>query len=118
MTKKFYILLLVTFGFLMGPTLNYAQVQKSEMLCCNIESTVNDCCIKKDSDTSEHNCNSSCLGNSCSCPAPICSFSSMNYIETENLSLFSFGESIQNYNYSKIFISSDFRCIWLPPKIS
>ena len=31
---------------------------------------------------------------------------------------FDFSTEKQNYYYSEIFISSDFRSIWLPPKIS
>jgi hypothetical protein len=116
MTKKFYILLLVTLGFLMGPMLSFAHETKQEMSCCKKESTVNDCCEKKKSNKKEHNCDTSCLGNSCGCPTVYCS--SLAYYESEKKSLFSFSERTQNHYYSEIFISSGFRSIWLPPKIS
>ncbi|KIC01186.1 hypothetical protein OA88_15175 [Flavobacterium sp. JRM] len=118
MTKKFYILLLVTFGFLMGPTLTYAHGTKNEMSCCKKESTTKDCCKKKHSNKKEHNCDNSCSGNSCGSTSANCGFSPMALFQTENNSLFSFSERKQNYYYSEIFISSDFRSIWLPPKIS
>lgn len=118
MTKKFYILLLVTLGFLLGPTLTYAHGTKKEMPCCKKEFTVKDCCKKKDSNKKEHNCDNSCVGNSCGCPTAYCGYSSILSFQTENNSLFSFSERKQNYYYSEIFISSDFRSIWLPPKIS
>ena len=118
MTKKFYILLLVTLGFLMGPTLTYAHGMKKEMSCCKKESSTKDCCKKKDSKEKGHDCDKGCLGNSCTSPAGSCSFSPMVLFQTENNSLFSFSEKRQTYYYSEIFISSDFRSIWLPPKIS
>ncbi|MEA9414852.1 DUF6769 family protein [Flavobacterium sp. PL02] len=118
MTKKFYILLLVTLGFLMGPTLTYAHGTKNEMSCCKKESTTKDCCKKKHSNKKEHNCDNSCSGNSCGSTTANCGFSPMALFQTENNSLFSFSERKQNYFYSEIFISSDFRSIWLPPKIS
>lgn len=118
MTKKFYILLFVTLGFLMGPTLTYAHGTKKEMSCCKKESTAKKCCDKKNSKEKGHDCDKGCLGNSCT-PTGSCSyFSPMAIFQTENTSLFSFSEKRQNYYYSEIFISSDFRSIWLPPKIS
>ncbi|MDA6069185.1 hypothetical protein NJT12_06090 [Flavobacterium sp. AC] len=117
MTKKFYILLLVTLGFLMGPTLTYAHGTKTAMSCCKKESSSENCCKKKGSKEKEHNCDKGCLGNSCT-PTSSCGFSPMAIFQTENNSLFSFSDKKQNYFYSEIFISSDFRSIWLPPKIS
>ena len=95
-------------GFLLGPTLTYAHGTKKEMPCCK----------EKNSKKKEHSCNNSCVGNSCGCPTAYCGYSSILSFQTENNSLFSFSERKQNYYYSEIFISSDFRSIWLPPKIS
>ncbi|MBG6188122.1 hypothetical protein [Flavobacterium sp. CAN_S2] len=118
MAKKFYILLLVTLGFLIGPTLVSAHGIKAEMACCKKESAAKTCCKEKNSKKKEHSCNNSCVGNSCGCPTAYCGYSSILSFQTENNSLFSFSERKQNYYYSEIFISSDFRSIWLPPKIS
>ncbi|MBF7093080.1 hypothetical protein IUY40_16225 [Flavobacterium sp. ALJ2] len=118
MTKKFYILLLVMLGFLMGPTFTYAHETKNEMSCCKKESPVKDCCNKKDSTKKGHNCDNSCSGSSCSSTTGNCGFSTIAIFQTENNSLFDFSERKQNYYYTEIFISSDFRSIWLPPKIS
>ncbi|WP_124020553.1 hypothetical protein [Flavobacterium tructae] len=117
MTKKFYILLFVTLGFLMGPTFTYAHGTKKEMSCCKKESAAKDCCSKKDSKDKKHGCDKSCMGNSCT-PTSSCAFSPMAIFQVENHSLFGFSEKKQTYFYSEIFISSDFRSIWLPPKIS
>jgi len=118
MAKKFYILLLVTLGFLIGPTLVSAHGIKAEMTCCEKESAEKACCKEKSSKKKEHRCDTSCLSNSCGCPTAYCGYSSILSFQTENNSLFSFSERKQNYYYSEIFISSDFRSIWLPPKIS
>jgi hypothetical protein len=118
MTKKFYILLLVTLGFLLGPTPTFAHGTKTEMSCCKEKSTTKDCCKKKDSKKKGHSCDTSCVGNSCGCPTAYCGSTPMFFSQTTNNLLFSFSEKKQNYYYSEIFISSDFRSIWLPPKIS
>lgn len=117
MTKKLYILLLITLGFLMGPTLTHAHGSKKEMSCCKKESAAKNCCSKKGSKEKDRDCNKGCLSNSCT-PTGGCGFSPMAIFQTDNHSLFSLSEKKQNYYYSEIFISSDFRSIWLPPKIS
>ncbi|MFV8342926.1 hypothetical protein [Flavobacterium sp. XS2P39] len=118
MAKKFYILLIVTLGFLIGPTLAFAHSNKASMTCCKKESAAKTCCKEKDSKKKGHNCDNSCVGNSCGCPTTYCGSTSMVFFQTENNSLFSFSEKKQDYFYSEIFISSDFRSIWLPPKLS
>jgi hypothetical protein len=118
MTKKFYILLLITLGFLLGPTLTLSHGTKIEMSCCKKETTTKDCCKEKDSKKKGHSCDNSCAGSSCGCPTTYCGSNSIFFSQTTNNALFSFSEKKQNYNYSEIFISSDFRSVWLPPKIS
>jgi hypothetical protein len=118
MTKKCYILLLLIFGFLLGPSFTYAHGAKKEMSCCAKPSTTKDCCKKKEASKKAHDCDNSCTGSSCGCPAAYCSFTAVVSFETTNNALFTFVERAQNFHYSEIFISSGFRSIWLPPKIS
>ncbi|WP_306351096.1 hypothetical protein [Flavobacterium sp. '19STA2R22 D10 B1'] len=118
MTKKFYILFLVTLGFLMGPTLSFAHSPEPKMACCKKESSEKSCCKDMDSKEKKHSCDGSCKGASCSCPTVYCGSSSFLSFQSENTSLFNFLERKQNYYYSEIVISTDFRSIWLPPKIS
>jgi hypothetical protein len=96
----------------------FAHGAKAEMSCCKEKSTTKDCCKEKDSKKKGHSCDNSCVGSSCGCPVANCASSPMVSFYTESNSLFSFSEKKQNYYYSEIFISSGFRSIWLPPKIS
>ncbi|RWW98821.1 hypothetical protein [Flavobacterium cerinum] len=118
MTKKIYILLLLTLGFLLGPTVTYAHNNKAEMACCKKESSKKDCCKEHHSKEKKHSCDSGCKSVSCGCPSVSCGFTPTLAFQSENDSLFDFSDRKQNYFYSEIFISSDFRSIWLPPKIS
>ena len=118
MTKPFYILLLVTLGFLLGPTVTFAHGTKTEMSCCKKENATKDCCKEKDSKKKGHSCDNSCVGSSCGCPVANCASAPMTTFQTESNTLFSFSKNKPNYYYSEIFISSDFRSVWLPPKIS
>jgi hypothetical protein len=88
------------------------------MSCCKEKSTAKDCYKEKYSKKKGHSCDNSCVGSSCGCPTAYCGSHSIFFSQTTNNTLFSFSKKKQNYYYSEIFISSDFRSIWLPPKIS
>ncbi|PRZ25063.1 hypothetical protein [Flavobacterium granuli] len=121
MSKKFYILLLVMFGFFMMPSLAFACGTKTEKACCKKESSSQtetpDCCKKnkKSNESSHSGCDGACKNISCS-PVVHLGLPSVFYEELNQTFLFS--KENQNYYYSEIFISSDFRSVWLPPKIS
>lgn len=119
MPKNSYILFLLILGVFLGPMQSFAHgKKKAEMTCCKKESSEKSCCKEKKSKETKHDCDSSCSGSSCGCPVMHCSFSPMYVFQEANDSLFDFSERKQNYFYSEVFISSDFRSIWLPPKIS
>jgi hypothetical protein len=123
MSKKFYIVLLVMFGFLMMPGIAFACGTKSEKGCCKKEvaskTEKGDCCSKKQAskEQSHNGCNGACKGVSCNCPAIHIGLTALFCTDLNNKN-FSFSSEKQNYYYSEIFISSDFRSVWLPPKIS
>lgn len=117
MTKKIYILLLLTLGFILGPTQSFAHSNKAEMTCCTKESSTKECCKDNHSKEKNQSCDNSCKDVSCGCPTVYCGYASVLSFQTDNNSLFDFSERKQNHFYSEIIISSDFRSIWLPPKI-
>ena len=123
MSKKFYIMLLVMLGFFMTPSVAFACATKTEKACCKKESSSKkdqkDCCKKeKKSDESSHDgCKGACKDVSCGSSTIYLGLTSAFYTELSN-QVFIFSTKKQNYYYSEIFISSHFRSIWLPPKIS
>lgn len=123
MSKKFYILLLVTLGFFMSPSVTLACGIKAEKSCCKKESSSKteqkDCCKKekKSNESSHDGCNGACKSITCGSTAIHLGLTSLYNTEL-NKQIFSFSTEKQNYYYSEIFISSHFRSIWLPPKIS
>lgn len=118
MTKRVYILLLLTFGFILGPTQGFAHNNMAEMACCTKESPGDECCMDNHAKEKQHGCDSSCKDVSCGCPTMYCGFASVLSSQSDNSSLFGFSERKQNHFYLEIIISSGFRSIWLPPKIS
>lgn len=123
MSKKFYILLLVMLGFFMTPSVAIACGIKTEKVCCNKESSSKkdkkECCKKKLSSNkdSHEGCKGACKNITCNSSSVYHGITSLFHTEA-NQQIFSFSTEKQNYYYSEIFISSDFRSIWLPPKIS
>lgn len=123
MSKRFYILLLVLLGFVMMPSNAIACGTKTEKSCCKKPMTSQkvkkECCKKTASskEKSHEGCDGACKSITCSSSTVYVGTTAMQYSEWNN-ELFSFSTAKQNYYYSEIFISSDFRSIWLPPKIS
>lgn len=123
MSQKFYILLLVMLGFFMTPSVAFACGTKADKSCCKKESSSKteqkDCCKKekKSNESSHDGCSGSCKDVTCSSSTVYLGITSLLYTELNN-QFFGFSTEKQNYYYSEIFISSDSRSIWLPPKIS
>lgn len=122
MSKKVYILLLVMLGFFMTPSVAFACGTKSETSCCKKESSTaeqKECCKKekKSKESSHDGCNGACKNISCGSSTIHLGLTAVVNAEL-NKQIFSFSPEKQNYYYSEIFISSHFRSIWLPPKIS
>jgi len=108
-------------GFFMMPSIAFACGTKSEKACCKKEAASQTkkmpCCSKEKSSKSHEGCNGGCKHVSCTSSVVSLALSSPLYVAL-NSQLFSFSPEKQNYYYSEIFISSDFRSVWLPPKIS
>ena len=114
-------MLLVMLVFFMMPSVAFACGTKSEKACCKKEAVSQKektaCCDKGKSSKSHEGCNGGCKHVSCTSSVVSLALSSQVYVALTS-QIFSFSPEKQNYYYSEIFISSDFRSIWLPPKIS
>ena len=122
--KKFHILLLVIFGFILTPTITYACGIKSEKKCCKKESPAKTdkkkCCSKtEDTDTDEKGCGGSCGDPSCNCPISIVySLFTFNTIADIQQYIFISISDRSRFNYTEIFVKSVYDALRLPPKIS
>ncbi|MEC4005589.1 hypothetical protein OX283_013040 [Flavobacterium sp. SUN052] len=122
MKKQFHILIiLVTFGFFLLPSVTYACGTKSQNECCKTVSSSKkenkDCCNSKHSNDKKNNsCGGKC-GHS-NCTTSSVSFSVIPFYEVQfkNNALDFFTEKSKFY-HSETFITSGFTTVWLPPKI-
>lgn len=115
MKTKFYIFMIVVFGFLIMPNANFACGTKSEKSCCSKEqSNKGGCCKKKSKDKT---CNGKC-GKS-TCTVQTISFGAV-LPKFEDLNNNNFVLSLDKKQFfdKKTNISSGFYNIWLPPVIS
>lgn len=117
MTTKFYILLIVIFGFLMMPINTFACGTKSEKSCCkreiNKSSCKKECCKNKSK-------NKECEGK---CGKPTCSVKTISFgialsffDEVANNTIIIASQKSQFFDM-KTNLSSGFYNIWLPPVI-
>ncbi|WP_430612653.1 hypothetical protein [Flavobacterium sp. JP2137] len=118
MTKKFYIFLFVALGLLFGPTQAFAAESDSAMSCCTQETGIKDCCKMEGTAQQQHDCDHSCVGTTCGCPSAFNGPTSIFVAPHTAQLILVPSEKAAVFFYSKIFISSDFRSIWLPPKIA
>lgn len=99
----------------MGPMFNYARGIKTQKICFKNKTFLIVAC----EETTEHRCVKGCVKSSGDCPVVYCSYHSpMISFQIDNHYFLNFSKREQNYYYPEIFISSGFRSIWLPPKIS
>lgn len=118
MTKNVYILIMLVFAFLLGPTQSFATTtQEAEHSCMDMSSTMS-CCSTTDTSSTDQD-QTSCKGNcgTSTCVSPI-SLHITGVVIEEDYTIFISPELRQNHYYSEALISSDFRSIWLPPKIA
>ncbi len=116
--NRFYILVLVLFGFLLMPNSTFACGNKSEKHCkkeTTSKTEKKSCCDKSDS---KKGCGGKCGHSKCGCPSSVITafnFSGEIHFKTNN---FDFISEKQKFSNSETFISSGFYSLWLIPKIS
>ena len=121
MKKRLHIIIIIlTLGFFLSPTLSYACGTKTEKSCCKKEisskTEKNDCCNGKHSKDKDNSCGGKCGHSNCTTPSVTFSLISLNEIRFKNNN-FDFSIEKPKFHYSKTFISSGFTSVWLPPKI-
>lgn len=122
MKKRLHIIIIIlTLGFFMLPTLSYACGTKTEKSCCKKETTSKtekkDCCNGKQSKDKDNSCEGKCGHSNCTSSSTVnFSIISTYEINFKNNS-FDFSEEKSKFYHSKTFITSGFYSIWLIPKI-
>ena len=120
MKKRLHILIIIlTIGFFLSPTLNYACGTKTEKSCCKKEissKTEKKECCKNHSKDKENSCGGKCGHSNCTNSTVNFSIVEFNDFKFNNNN-FDFSSIKQNFYYSKTNIANGFTSVWLPPKI-
>ena len=121
MKKRLHIIIIIlTLGFFLSPTLSYACGTKTEKACCKKETAKETkkkhCCNNKHSKDKDKGCGGKCGHSNCTTSIVNFSIISFNEIEFKNNS-FDFSSEKSKFYHSETFISSGFTSVWLPPKI-
>ena len=121
MKNRLHILIIIlTLGFFLSPTLSYACGTKTEKSCCKKETSSKtenkDCCNGKHSKDKDNSCGGKCGHSNCTTSSVTFSIISFNEIQFKN-NIFDFSSEKPKFYPSKTFISSGFTSVWLPPKI-
>jgi hypothetical protein len=118
--KKFHLLILVLFVFLLMPSNTFACGSKTEKSCCKKEisskAEKKDCCKNKQSNEQDNSCGGKCGHSNCTTSTVNFSIISFYEIEFKNNN-FDFSTEKPKFYHSETFISSGFTSVWLPPKI-
>jgi hypothetical protein len=121
--KRLHILIIIlTLGLFLSPTLSYACETKTEKSCCKKETTSKtekkDCCNGRNSKDKDNSCGGKCGHSNCTSSASI-NFILISTFEIDfNSTNFDFSSEKQKFYNSKTFISSGFSSVWLIPKLS
>lgn len=121
MKKRLHIIIIIlTLGFFLSPTLSYACGNKTEKSCCKKETSTKtekkDCCNGKHSKDKNNSCGGKCGHSNCTTSTVTFSLISFNEIIFKNNN-FDFSEEKSKFYHSETFISSGYTSVWLPPKI-
>jgi hypothetical protein len=121
--KKFHIILIVLFGFLMMPNTTFACGNSNSGSCTMEMSSKNsnkkDCC-KKDSHSKSNKhkgCDGKCGKALCSTPSVNTAIASYAQFEIDSAN-FNFSSEKQKFHQSVSFTSAGYTDLWLIPKIS
>ena len=120
--KKFHILLIVLFGFVMMPNTTFACGNSGSRSCTmemSSKTKKKDCCGKDShSKSNKHDgCTGKCGKALCSTPSVNTAIASSIQFEINNAN-FNFSTEKQKFHQSVSFTSAGYSSIWLIPKIS
>lgn len=119
--NKFFISVIVFFGFLLMSNNSFACGNGSGKHSCEKEVTSKadkeNCCNNKQSKDKGSSCGGKCGHSNCTSSSSI-NFSIISFFEVNFINnSFDFSEEKLKFHHSKTFISSGFYSIWLIPKI-
>lgn len=123
MKKRLHILIIIlTLGFFLSPTLSYACGAKTEKFCCKKVKTFKtekkDCCNGRNSKDKDNSCGGKCGHSNCTSSTSI-NFSLISTFEIDfNSANLDFSSEKQKFYNTKTYVSSGFSSVWLIPKIS
>lgn len=117
MTKKAFIVLILTLGFFLIPSINHAcNSGHTKEIVTKDKSTCAKRCCEKDSKKEKHNCTGKCCNSGCHTSTLQFSILTSNDFDLQNdLFNFSLKNAVSYYNGATI--SDGFTSIWLRPKI-
>lgn len=121
--NKFYIIVIVLFGFLLIPGSTFAcennSTKHSSVRETSTKMDKDDCCKNENhSKTNNHDgCGEKCSHSKCSCISSCNSSISINELKL-NSNIFNFSSERQKFHNYETSISSGFYSLWLIPKIS
>ena len=124
MLKKLqHYTILLTLGFFLLPSLNYACGTKSEKACCkkeiSLKSEKKTCCKNAASANSDKCCEGKCGMENCGCASTGTTSSSSIFIQFKFHTIFNFAMRKKvNFYYATPSLSAGHSSIWLIPKIS
>ena len=129
MRAKIYILILVTIGFFMIPSVSFAcgsgcGTKKTESnASCNSDkhskhqAAEDGCCSNENHSKHSNGCSGKCKHNSCNCITPVLSLIIPSFSEL-TINHFDFSNQKNSFFDKESTISSGFYYIWTPPNIS
>ena len=128
MSSKIYILVVVTIGFFMIPSISFAcgsgcsskKTESKESFNSEKHSkhqaTENGCCNNKNQSKNDNGCSGKCKHNSCNCITPVLSLILPSFSEL-TINHFDFSHKKKSFTFEKSNASSGFYYIWTPPNI-
>lgn len=120
--RKFHIILLVTLGLFLIPSITYACGSKADKKCCKKEASAKsekkECCNKSSDSDDDEGCAGKCGNASCSCPTMV--NVSLPVLPTTYLDNYTAIIALEKkaFHYAEVHVSSAFDRLRLPPKIS
>lgn len=132
MATKIDILVLITFGFLLIPSISFAcdsscgkeEGTKTEVKgCCDSkkesqqQTTEKGCCDSDKSAKDDDGCGGKCKHPSCNCIAPVLNILLISFSELNLNNNFDFSNEKKTFTFEESTTSSGFYYIWTPPNI-
>jgi len=118
MIRKIYILVFVTIGFFLIPSISFACGSCSKDKIEKKEKKEKDCCNDDNHSSKHKECGGKCKHPSCNCIAPAFNIILTSFTEVIPNNNFDFSNEKKSFTFEESNISTGFYYIWTPPNIS